>query len=67
MPAAGYDTGNGSRFNAGDKGLYWSATPDSWEADRAYSLDISKNGGVEVIYGDFGYGSSVRLVKDAGK
>ena len=63
-PASGYRNGyDGSLYNVGNDGYYWSASPDS---RKAYSLDFDYNGGVYPSF-DYcrAYGQSVRCLQES--
>lgn len=62
-PAAGYRYSlDGSLYNVGSSGSYWSVTPDS---DHAYYLSFGYYGGVYPTYSyDRAYGQSVRCLQE---
>lgn len=60
LPAEGWRDVNGSVYNVGNGGSYWSSTP--YDAEGAWSLDFGSDD-VFIEIGYRFYGQSVRLVK----
>ena len=61
LPASGWRGCDGSVYNVGSFGFYWSSTPEV--SEYAWNLYFN-SGGVYVDYGSRCYGQSVRLVQD---